>query len=445
MVKQVSESQMIGTRGETHVAGLFLSNNFIFRPVNTLDTGVDGTAEPLHRQQPMGIKLNVQIKTTDKGRYNRETSNAFSYLLKTDDLDYWMQHPEPVVIVLHRLSDQSTYWKSVDLGQGDGNRTLEFDKNIDVLNEGSREQLLKLCTEKRGLGSFVPPTEHSETAIVNMFPIKLPDEMFVATSPYPNMRKAGYYLGQEGKYRGDWILANSTGAFWSFHDPRKCATSSIVDMDQVECIDTVLISESDDLQTRNDFAFLLRRCFQEQYWNELDVNFDTRTSYFRPSETGQPVRFRYRSFDNATSSTVVMVQPADEETGRKGYMRHHAIETRFELVGDEWCMLITPTYVFTSDGYRPKPYAETLLSGKKRMDSNATVRGQIIMWQRFLRREKVEGPTMFDEPAPAHHLKFGEAPVVELALQVPEDAWGEREIEDDPGIGALKDTLFDVD
>lgn len=444
MVKKVSDSQMIGAQGEVAVQLQFQKAGFIYRTLGTLDTGVDGIAEPVVNNRPMGLKLNVQVKTKDKGRYDRETDKNFSYLLNTDDLDYWKQHPEPVVIVLHRLSDNSFYWKSVDAGFGQGDRTLTFDKSDDVLMATSREALIKACTDKRGLGAFVPAAERTETAILNMFPITLPEEIFVSTSPYSSMRKAGYELGQAGRYRSDWIIAGSTGAYWSFHDPRENETSVLVDHDQVEAVDTETLSDSDDPQTANDFAFLLRRCFEEQFSDALDQDREKRVSYFRASDPNIKRSFTYQSFVNQTTAEVVMVQPPNDKTKKRGFVRHHAIETRFEYVGDEWSMMITPTYHFTENGFKRMRYPETLLSGKKRLDNNATVRGQIMMWQRLFCGDDSDNVSLFDD-VPSHYLKFEAAPVIELPFQVPEEVWGERIIQHEPGIGSLEDTLFDVD
>lgn len=444
MVKKVSDSQMIGAQGEVAVQLQFQKAGFIYRTLGTLDTGVDGIAEPVVNNLPMGLKLNVQVKTKQNGRYDREGDSSFTYLLNTDDLNYWRQHPEPVVIVLHRLSDNSFYWKSVDAGHGQGNRTLQFSKLNDCLDASAREALIKACTDKRGLGAFVPAAERTETAILNMFPITLPEEIYVSTSPYSSMRKAGYKLGQAGRYRSDWIIANSTGAYWSFHDPRENETAVIVDHDQVEAVDTASLSESDDPQTLNDFAFLLRRCFDEQFADMLDQDREKRVTYFRASDPKIKRMFTYQSFVNQTTAEVVMVQPANEKTKKRGFVRHHAIETRFEYVGDEWSMMISPTYYFTENGYKRMRYPETLLSGKKRLDNNATVRGQIMMWQRLFCGDGSDSVGMFDD-RPDHYLTFGAAPIIELPLQVPEQVWGERIIQHEPGIGSIEDTLFDVD
>jgi hypothetical protein len=91
---------------------------------------------------------------------------------------------------------------------------------------------------------------------------------------------------------------------------------------------------------------------------------------------------------------------------------------------DEWFLIISPTYYFTTNGMIPHSYPEALLSGKKRMDNNASLRGQVIMWHRFLTAEPSAGD-LFAEPETRAErvISFGEPPSVALPTRVPEDVW----------------------
>ena len=75
----------------------------------------------------------VQIKTTETGKYTGETEAGFNYLLRSEDLAYWKPSNLPVIIVLHRTSDNTFFWKEVVGGVGEGERRLQFDKQLDVL------------------------------------------------------------------------------------------------------------------------------------------------------------------------------------------------------------------------------------------------------------------------------------------------------------------------
>lgn len=69
------------------------------------------------------------------------------------------------------------------------------------------------------------------------------------------------------------------------------------------------------------------------------------------------------------------------------------------------------------------------MAGKKRLDKSATLRGQVIMWHRFLteatRTEEFDASGLFGADSQTdHRLTFGPPPSVHLAIRVPEDKWG---------------------
>lgn len=70
-----------------------------------------------------------------------------------------------------------------------------------------------------------------------------------------------------------------------------------------------------------------------------------------------------------------------------------------------------------------------MLAGKKRLDKSAALRGQVIMWHRFLTQadraaERDAGGLFGVEVEAEPRLRFGEPPTVELETRVPEDGWG---------------------
>ena len=50
----------------------------------------------------------------------------------------------------------------------------------------------------------------------------------------------------------------------SFFDPRDFATKAIVDVDQVEAVDTALFAFNDDLDDTDDMMVLLRRTIERR-------------------------------------------------------------------------------------------------------------------------------------------------------------------------------------
>lgn len=84
-----------------------------------------------------------------------------------------------------------------------------------------------------------------------------------------------------------------------------------------------------------------------------------------------------------------------------------------------------PTYYFTTNGFIPHSHPAALLAGKKRLDNSSALRGQVIMWHRFLTACQEPKADLFAEATVSEQsLVFGAPPAVELRTRVPEDVWG---------------------
>ena len=97
--------------------------------------------------------------------------------------------------------------------------------------------------------------------------------------------------------------------------------------------------------------------------------------------------------------------------------------------------MVSPTYHFTTNGFSRHPFLDALLSGKKRLENNAAIRGQVILWHRFLTKNEEGGAELFAESVgPPVALRFDPPPEIELPTTVPDDVWGRRPaIEQDDG------------
>jgi hypothetical protein len=84
----------------------------------------------------------------------------------------------------------------------------------------------------------------------------------VATSPFGSGRDAVPELLKQSDTRFDWVIRKRR--YVSFFDPRNYGTKAIVDLDQVEAIETKLFALSDELDDTNDTIDLLRRTVERQ-------------------------------------------------------------------------------------------------------------------------------------------------------------------------------------
>ena len=138
---------------------------------------------------------------------------------------------------------------------------------------------------------------------------------------------------------------------------------------------------------------------EEQFAADLAYDKENRAFHFRPPEPLIPREYRYRSLKEMTSATVVQLYPDRKKPNRLNNVRHHAFAPRFERIGDDWYVSITPTFFFSENGSRPHRFASALLAGKKRFDRNGSVRGQVLLWRHFLAHNNDGGdrsPSLFN-------------------------------------------------
>ena len=121
-----------------------------------------------------------------------------------------------------------------------------------------------------------------------------------------------------------------------------------------------------------------------------------------------------------------------EKSGKLKYVRHHAFEPRFWRIGDQWFLTVTPTFVFTWDGFRPDKFAAGRLAGKKQREYNSALIGQFAMWRYLLvgAEEDNHMAALFEtEPGSERILTFRPVPPLALSRGVPDELWRATEPE----------------
>jgi hypothetical protein len=261
-----------------------------------------------------------------------------------------------------------------------------------------------------------------ESAIINMMRVRLPDKIFIVTSPFGTRKDAIPDLIKQKNTRFDWVIRKRR--FVSFFDPREFGTRAIVDLDQVEAIDTKLFALNDDLDDMNGTIDLLRRSVARQASNHISNLPKERLFYFHALAENKGRSYKYTSSLKDASAKVVSYYPNKKYPDKPGYVRHHAASLRFERLGDEWFIVIDPTFYFTRNGFTPHPFPGALLAGKKRLERNAALRGQVIMWQSLLVESAKQKNDLFEKTAANDRLiDFERLPLIELAQAVPEGTW----------------------
>jgi hypothetical protein len=379
--------------------------------------------------------IGAQVKTTECGSYSREDERGFDYLLNSEDLEYWRGANIPVILVLVRLDTNEMHWKVVDPAPSAEPRRVHFEKANDRFEAWAADRIAALCISRDKLGTYVPPMLEGESVHINMVRILLPEKIYAAASLFESGREAVREVAKfEGHTSYDWIIRDRR--FISFRNPEGGPLMDVLDEGSIEPIETSAISLSDDLDDENAFIELLGRTLSVQLDDELSFDRESRALYFRAKGPNRGRKYRYRSLINETAAEVVSVwrRSKDNEVGS---VRHHAFVPRFHRIGDEWLLTVTPTFVFTKDGYRPHYYASALLAGKKKKEKNGAVRGQFLMWRHLLVTSgDPKRDLLFDsQPRQAPVLRFEALEPIVMPLAVPEEAWKQE----DPNAQKMED------
>lgn len=376
--------------------------------------------------QPTGKMIAVQVKATESGGYTSETDAGFTYRVRASDFEYWRGSNLPVILVLHRLSDDTFFWKSLENLAGETERTLQFDKGRDVLDGRAKDRLAALTVAKRGHGYYVPPLGGGEDAIVNMMPLRLPEEIFVAQTQLSTQQALARMNNVRQGQRYDWMIDGTS--LWTFCDPLTTSVRDLVERDQIEKIETDFLAQHDAMEQQHKFAGLLRHTLAHDFRDLLGWDRKKKQFYFLPALDSVARKFRYLGAKQKTQAEVVSVYKKSKGEGPVDYVRHHSFVPRFERLTDQWYLIVNPSYYFTSDGVRGLSYPDIFLLGKKRLDTNSTVRGQLIVWHRLLSNMDFEdaGGLLNNEIGVERVIGFGELPHIELPKSVPEDVWGAK-------------------
>ena len=134
--------------------------------------------------------------------------------------------------------------------------------------------------------------------------------------------------------------------------------------------------------------------------------------------------------------------PSKKNPTQIQFFRHAAFKPAFVRLSERWYLVITPTYHFTSDGWRPYPFYESKLKGIKGLEKNAAVLGQVVMWASLLK----DRPQQLFESSKSSFIGFSDIVSAPIAAGLNEEWWLTNE-EDalTRGSAATRDSLFSLD
>ncbi len=270
----------------------------------------------------------------------------------------------------------------------------------------------------------------------NLLPLQnYPQKIYIAETECPDGAELAKLLKAKGiKDLRCWF--HSGGRVLTFHDLHEPVWRDIVDKGTIDCLDTSEWSGSSDPIVQRDFVRLLNATFQDQLgrlgiWRVKSSGGQT-VYYFAPDRERIERKRRWTKSQN--QSVIHLVMAVHAKAGHIVAYRHRAFAGQFRVFGGAWYLVVDPTYHFTSDGKKTSRYAESYLTGMKKLEKNAAVDGNLRLWV-----DLFTAPNLFERGR--ERLSFKRPVSFETELGIPESAWSALNQEEELELNTEEDTL----
>lgn len=183
--KKLTDQQLLGEQGVSLISLAVSGMGFVWRPTSQHDTGIDGEIEL--RSSTTGAMSGLLLKVQSKAvsAFANDSAENFDYWPEQRDVDYWLKHNVPVILVVSRPNTGEVYWQPVQEPSGQvRSRKFRFNKQRDALDAGAAGRLVELVRQQSaGAGGIA--LKRPERLVSNLLPVtKLPARLYLADTPY---------------------------------------------------------------------------------------------------------------------------------------------------------------------------------------------------------------------------------------------------------------------
>lgn len=392
-------------------------------PNTSTDVGIDGYIEFFDptNGEALGFMVGVQSKAQDQHRkLPEESSVSFTWTVSERDLDYWLSHNLPILLIISRPPNEA-YW--VPIRQAFAEASVRKARRVTVDKAAlrfSKEALPAI------LGAVAPPAVRAKGPLVrteevwtNLLPVAFPPRLWLAEATVPGRREVIDALREASSGDRAWVMHEKR--ILTFHDIETSPWPSIVDAGTKEDFDSTEWATSSDPDRRRVFTWLLNRTLQQQIGREVRFNNDGRIYSFRkgpPAITGSDLLdWDIRDTSSGRTRQVFSSWRAKADGHLIAY-RHLAADLSFTQIDDCWYLAINPTIAYTSDGWNTSRFESVGITKLKSLQHNDSVWREVRFWANFLARP----PSLGD----SNLLTFGEQPSFSVDRGVDDEAWLSR-------------------
>lgn len=410
--KQIHGHSILAQQGVNLIATAVADMGFMWTPTTgSSDAGIDGFIEIRNSETGEATNLIVQVQSKATGReWENETADGFWFRCGERDLDYWLQGNAPVILVASRPSTGEAYWVSIkdyfaDLERRKAKKVF-FEKNADAFTANCGNALMALARPK-GSGLYLAAPPISESLRLNLLPIgRYAQTIYFAETPYREREPVLTVLRDAG-LKGANAFMLKDGKLFTFHDLHISPWLELCS-GKIENLDSDDWALSRDPVKQGNFVRLLNGALRAFLGGKGIWFYQPRNGYgyfyFAPSRDPNtevngkagpnggtdvlpnekrpelpPKIIRWKS-RKENERTVFKAYYGKKDPTRIVYYRHLGFEPRFRRFGLSWYLEVTPTYHFTSDGNKVSNFAESYLSGIKRIEKHAAVHADLRFW-----------------------------------------------------------------
>jgi hypothetical protein len=388
-VKILSRQTLLGQQAINLIEHRVQDMGYWWYPSIVPEVGIDGYIEIRDPQtgRMTNLTLPVQSKATERP-WPGESDYGFHYISEEEDLQYWLAGTAEVLLIMSRPSEGQAYWVPVKTyfnahSEDRAARRISVVKSVSRFDKTAADALLRLAAPKEA-GAYLSPRPKTERLYSNLLRVShYAPSLHIAQTDIRDGREL-WAKAKELKVEvgPEWFL--SEGNLLSFHDLSRYPWDRFCDAGTQETFHTWEWAESDDPIRQRQFVRLLN-CSLTERLKEWFVRRRKEDDmyYFAAAKAFRPRRVDFSGSIAEQYRTVVQKY----QSGKTSYIRHLAFSGHFKKVDGAWYLEITPSYVFTRDGFSPSKYEADLLSGIKLVEHNDTVLMQVHLWTDILTRK----------------------------------------------------------
>ncbi len=160
--------------------------------------------------------------------------------------------------------------------------------------------------------------------------------------------------------------------------------------------------------------------------------------FFRPSNDGSPITVRVEG-KRISYPTVYKRYFSKKNPERISYHRHQAFEAQFQQVESKWYLVVSPTFVFTGDGWRKHPFHEEYLKKINEIEGPPAIFSHLKMWSWVLQPIHELGASNYP------HMELGPLAAFELDRGIDDKAWKPTAQDEDEAVNASETVDLGLD